>query len=1471
MADVNGGALSFTSIMDNDQMNAAIEETLRRVQGFSDAVVGSGDTMDNTTQEIVESIQIQKRVIEELEKTVADLNERINSVEPGTAQDALIEQANAARAELDGEKQGMVALINELNNLQRANEGAASASEDIRNGLSQIGAACEMHENAIAALKKEYEQITQTMNGALKSGNDNEYRALRDRAQAIKGEIATRKSLLNELREQSNALEDEASRMEQARAAAENTAQAHVSLRQQIRALKEEMADAVANGIDEQSEAYKRMVNELGRLQDIQGDIQSQGSVLANDEATFAGILSGLNGVVGGFTAAQGAVALFAGENENLQKIMLKVQSLMSITMGLQQVAQTLNKDSAFSLITLNKAKEWWNNLLAVGRGEQIASTAATAADTTATIASTAATTGNAAAEQASNTAKTASVGASTGAAAAQAVQTASATAGTVANIGLAGAFRMVGAAIKSIPVFGWILAGISALIALVSHFVSKANESKKATEEWYDAIAENAYRPIASIMELSDNWNALGNDLEAKKQFIENNKKAFEDLGVSVRDVVDAENVLVANKTAFINAQIEKAKATIYLQQAQEKVKELIKKEQEYNAMSDTKSMWVQTPTFGTGYWVETANNEKKKAKTALDGLRAEISRGFQNAANAERNGWNILKKAGIGATQTYTKGSLGAIEQAIQLKQEALKHLTNNDDYKKAMAEIEKLQKQADKITGKTTTSSGSGGSSSHHRSSGGGGTKKDAFLEKLAKYKSEYSRFLKWVNSNDPIIQQAAKKEFDGLLKQGATYIDYLKNQRDIILQVDVANRSKTQNKQLRQLNDAIAEETKKTVLEAFNNELSDSLSNAKTVIEMLNVIEAKRKQLANDGTELDNAEKEALDNAEKQAQEKAKQQTDALLTEYASFVEQKRRLEEQFNADMELLTRKRAKASTDAERAEIDQAIANRTKKYNTDTSKVGDYDAILNQYGGYEQKKERIAEQYAERRRIAELNGNKDLLEKLAKAEQDELSKLQSDLIKNSGDWQNLFGNLDELTTKTIKKLIAKIEGMKATIGVDLNPQDLKALTDQLNKACSEVEKRNPFTALGAAWKCLKEATKDGKGLGSDEAKKATKDVATAVSGSIDLINGTFNAVTNGLQKMGVSMDEETQAILGDIGGIMDGASQVAQGIATGNPLSVIQGSIGLLSSAFDLFNSRDRKAEKQIKKHQKAIKQLENAYKQLEWQIGKALGGEVYKNQQAAIRNMKEQQEHLKASWEAEESKKKTDHDRVNDFKEQYAELGRQIEDMIDEISNDLLQTTAKDFANDLGDALVEAFSKGEDAAKAMETTVNSVLKNLVVNQLKKKFLENQLQGALDKLEKDMGYWNGDDFVFDGLTQAEIDRFKSAVGAASSNFNQALKQYEEIFKDMGLDDTDESLTGAAKGISEESANILAGQMNAIRINQLDTNEVLRQSLQALNTIAINTAYNKYLSRIERIITIMESNQGGNALRSQGLS
>lgn len=330
-----------------------------------------------------------------------------------------------------------------------------------------------------------------------------------------------------------------------------------------------------------------------------------------------------------------------------------------------------------------------------------------------------------------------------------------------------------------------------------------------------------------------------------------------------------------------------------------------------------------------------------KRKRKHKLDALRAEITKGFENAATAESNGFNMLKQAGIDATKTYADGTLGAIEQAIQVKQEALKNLTSNAEYKTAMQEIEKLQKQADAITGRKTTTTSNKNTNTQ-----------DPFIEKLNKYRSEYQRFQKWVNSGDEVLVRSANQEFSKLLAEGATYIDYLKNQRDQILAVDVANRSKEQNKQLRQLNDAIAEETRTTVLEAFNEELNTQLTNARTVLDMLNIIEQKRKELSGDGTELDNAKADALNEAEENSPRPIKAETESLLEEYASYVEQKRRLEQQFNDDVALMMREREKATTDAQRAEIDNAIQNRTTQYNKDVRNIGgvDYDAMLAEYG-----------------------------------------------------------------------------------------------------------------------------------------------------------------------------------------------------------------------------------------------------------------------------------------------------------------------------------------------------------------------------------------------------------------------------------------------------------------------------------------------------------------------------------------
>lgn len=1462
MAEIDGGSLSFKSILDNGQLNAAIDETLRRVQGFSDAVAGSGDVMDKTTQEMVECIEIQRKVIQDLENSYNDLTAKINAIEPGDAQNQLIEQANSVKKELDAEKQGLVDLMNELNNLQGVTSGAASSLDQIRATLGQIGAACEEHEQAIAKLSAEYDRVSHAASDAFMSGRDDDYRALQDRANAIKGEVTVRKQLLNELREQSDALETEAQKIEKVAQEAENAAQSHVSFRTRLREVREELMQLELAG-DTSSERYKQLQAQMGELSEAMDAVTTQQNMLKRGERMWDGLLSGLSGVSGAFSAAQGAVALFSGENENLQKIMLKVQSLMAVTIGLKEVQLALDKDEAFQLVTINGLKEWWNKLLAVGRGEQVASTAATVADTTATIADTAATAANTAAQQANTAAQTGNTVAQGANTVATGAQTTAAVAGTAANIGLAGAFRMVGAAIKSIPVFGWIAAALSVLVGVIVHFVSKANEGKKAAQEFYKSLAENAYKPIATIEDLSLKWNALGDDLDAKKKFIEENKAAFDELGVSINGVTDAENLLINNKQAFINAQIEKAKALVYLQQAQEKVKTLLEQEQAYNAMPDnvTKTRSVKHGAgMGAYYTYEdyiVPNEAKAEAKAQIDALRAEITKGFENAATAESNGFNMLKQAGIDATKTYADGTLGAIEQAIQVKQEALKNLTSNAEYKTAMQEIEKLQKQADAITGRKTTTTSNKNTNTQ-----------DPFIKKLNKYRSEYQRFQKWVNSGDEVLVRSANQEFSKLLAEGATYIDYLKHQRDQILAVDVANRSEEQNKQLRQLNDAIAEETRTTVLEAFNEELNAQLTNARTVLDMLNIIEQKRKELSGDGTELDNAKADALNEAEENAQDQLRRETESLLEEYASYVEQKRRLEQQFNDDVALMMREREKATTDAQRAEIDNAIQNRTNQYNKDVRNIGgvDYDAMLAEYGTFEERKQAIIDDYDEKRRAAQEAGNTEMVEAIDRAQAQALSKFALDELQAHPDWELMFGDLDEISTKKLQELIDKINNLDgAYLGIEFDPKDLETLKNKIKEMQNEIRERNPFKSLISS---IKEY---GKAADDESKKKALTNMFESASGAIDLVGGAFDAVTSGLEKMGVTMDEQTQAIIGDIGGILDGAGQVASGIATGNPLSIIQGSVGLLSSAFDLFNSRDRKAEKSIKRHQEAIDKLKASYEQLEWAVDKALGAEVYSNQMGLIHNMEQQQEHLRGMIRDEESKKKTDNGKIQDYQNQIAELDRQIQDMYDEIANDILQTNAKDFASTLADSLTEAFKAGEDAANAFEQTVNEVLQNAIVNQLKKKFLENQLQSALDSLYTDMGYWSGDNFIFDGLTDAEIADFKAKVQAAANNYNQALDVYKDLFKDLEIDDdSEDSLTGAVKGVTEETADIIAGQMNAIRINQMEATQVLRQSLQALNTIANNTAYNRLLQDILSAVRELQR-PSGDSLRSQGLS
>ena len=243
------------------------------------------------------------------------------------------------------------------------------------------------------------------------------------------------------------------------------------------------------------------------------------------------------------------------------------------------------------------------------------------------------------------------------------------------------------------------------------------------------------------------------------------------------------------------------------------------------------------------------------------------------------------------------------------------------------------------------------------------------------------------------------------------------------------------------------------------------------------------------------------------------------------------------------------------------------------------------------------------------------------------------------------------------------------------------------------------------------------------------------------------------------------------------------------------------------------------------------------------------------------IANLEMQRAQYLSMIRLEQDKKKTDKDKIKEYQDAYKEAGRTIQDVLEEISQDILQTNAKDFADQLGDAIVEAFGKGEDAATAFGETVNSIMKNAILNQLKKNFLEKQLAPILKQLEDDMGYWNGNNFVFDGLSEEEQAKYKSQIAAIGQNFTSALDVYGDLFKNITDEVKDTSLTGSIKGVSEETASVVAGQMNAIRINQAESLTVLRNQLMVLNQIAANTSYNKYLLDIRNDMNSIRNSSG----------
>lgn len=237
-----------------------------------------------------------------------------------------------------------------------------------------------------------------------------------------------------------------------------------------------------------------------------------------------------------------------------------------------------------------------------------------------------------------------------------------------------------------------------------------KANQSMAETietmDEFKEAVNEGSSSVIAKLMQMSEEWKALGNDIQAQEQYIVSMKSRMDELGVSITNVTDANTVFIEQTDRFIQSLVQRSKATATLKIMEDEVQKAMELYTKYQEEPSTMTYRTYSGMPFMGKWetITTENPNKEKLKKEYeDQIRVveELAAKANDFRTAEED---ILQSLGLQSVKSYAEGSIAEIEAAIRLKQDALKQVTNRDDYKKIEAEIKALEKQRDAITGQT-----------------------------------------------------------------------------------------------------------------------------------------------------------------------------------------------------------------------------------------------------------------------------------------------------------------------------------------------------------------------------------------------------------------------------------------------------------------------------------------------------------------------------------------------------------------------------------------------------------------------------------------------------------------------------------------------------------------------------------------------------------------------------------------------
>lgn len=501
-----------------------------------------------------------------------------------------------------------------------------------------------------------------------------------------------------------------------------------------------------------------------------------------------------------------------------------------------------------------------------------------------------------------------------------------------------------------------------------------------------------------------------------------------------------------------------------------------------------------------------------------------------------------------------------------------------------------------------------------------------------------------------------------------------------------------------------------------------------------------------------------------------------------------------------------------------------------------------------------------------------------------------------------------------------------------------NVKGAYSLLDKLIKAIPQLQDAqlavNPFKTLA---KNVKELFTSEKG--SDKLEKKIGRLGESAAESADLVGNFAGQMSSMFDALG---NEGMADTMGNVQDAMSSISNIGQGFAKGGIVGGIAAAAGeAVNWIGKIAQAHDKKLDKAIEKSKLRAQQLQYIYEQIDGILERFLGSGTelklvdaendrtrlnqLNNQIEAIRNkgkinifdlmslqkykqeaeklqkrvsaydeggaygyqralMQEQLSELEKQRQAEIDKKKTDDSKVADYENQIAEMKQQIKDFAEETAESLYGINLKDWASQLGDALYEAWQKGEDGAEAFKNKVADIMGDVMNSILKISILEpamKQLQKMLFGEDGMSGYF-GKDFSLDERELEIIAGYLMGVSEKTDDYYSMLDKLNNYMeKKYGIsmkEEEEENGSGLSKGIqnvTENTANLLASYINAIRADVSVKREYVRRlveelfpaynviaqaQLRQLTMIQINTAKN--VEFVEEIRDILHRNING---------